>query len=691
MVESDFKGGAYLFVMKSLKTKMLVYFMVASLLVLGGMAFFLNDRLKGKLLSIMTEDGEEIVNARANQVGLHLEGLLNEVAAISAWRGVISMSWKDVEEDLKRYIRDTNKDFNFLFLANAEGHFWSTDNAQGEIGEEDYFKKVMQGGREWVITNPLLFGSFKEPSFLVVHVVKDPAGKRVGVIGAGVSLKHLRKIAAEIKVKNTGFGFIVDGSGTIIAHPEREKLLKFNLLEASSYGYKGLDKIGKEMSEGKHGYGVVIKPDGGKVFVIFAPIPNSPHWSLGVEIPYGEMMAPAARTLRDLMIGIGIVLIVIAIACYLISNSISNPIRKFSSTLAVLGRGDFTVSFEAKGRDEIAFMASSLTSMVGKLREALMSILKKTDDLVDRAQSLSGVSEEMLASVEEIDSSVNRVSSLTQSISAALEETNAGIEEVASGADSAARAATDAAESASKATRIAEEAIEAVSGVIDDMERASSRSSENVEKIRKLAESVNKISEFVGVISSIADQTNLLALNAAIEAARAGEAGRGFAVVAEEVRKLAEESSKAASEIGEVIKELIEEAEVARASTEEVNAAMSETAIRAETMKGQLKEAVEEIRKVNDAIQNIASVTEEQAASTEEMSAALDSITKNVADLASNIEVISRAAEDNSKAAEHLAQEAQGVSEDAEYIRELLSAFKLKKGEEVKEIKEVSS
>ena len=73
------------------------------------------------------------------------------------------------------------------------------------------------------------------------------------------------------------------------------------------------------------------------------------------------------------------------------------------------------------------------------------------------------------------------------------------------------------------------------------------------------------------------------------------------------------------------------------------------------------------------------------------MSAALDSITKNVADLAGNIEVISKAAGDNSKAAEHLAQEAQGVSEDAEYIRKLLSAFKLKKSEEVKEIKAVSS
>ena len=65
-----------------------------------------------------------------------------------------------------------------------------------------------------------------------------------------------------------------------------------------------------------------------------------------------------------------------------------------------------------------------------------------------------------------------------------------------------------------------------------------------------LAEKSEEIGAIVGTITGIADQTNLLALNAAIEAARAGEQGRGFAVVAEEVRKLAEESQKAAGEIG---------------------------------------------------------------------------------------------------------------------------------------------
>jgi methyl-accepting chemotaxis protein len=71
--------------------------------------------------------------------------------------------------------------------------------------------------------------------------------------------------------------------------------------------------------------------------------------------------------------------------------------------------------------------------------------------------------------------------------------------------------------------------------------------------IAELSNTVSGISGFVATITQIADQTNLLALNAAIEAARAGEAGRGFAVVAEEVRKLAEDSNRAAVEVGKLI------------------------------------------------------------------------------------------------------------------------------------------
>jgi methyl-accepting chemotaxis protein len=153
--------------------------------------------------------------------------------------------------------------------------------------------------------------------------------------------------------------------------------------------------------------------------------------------------------------------------------------------------------------------------------------------------------------------------------------------------------------------------VETVNNVIKGMQNVDKNAKESESKTLELVESVKNISNFVSVITGIAAQTNLLALNAAIEAARAGDVGRGFAVVAEEVRKLAEESARTAQNVKGIITELQAGAQKNIEATTEAGRMLAETLTQAEQAQEELHDALEQMNKANDSIQNIAAVAEE--------------------------------------------------------------------------------
>ncbi len=170
------------------------------------------------------------------------------------------------------------------------------------------------------------------------------------------------------------------------------------------------------------------------------------------------------------------------------------------------------------------------------------------------------------------------------------------------------------------------------------------------------------IGEIVSVIKDIADQTNLLALNAAIEAARAGEQGRGFAVVADEVRKLAERTSKATSEIGSMIGAIQDEVQKAVAS-------MNEGTKRVEIGVEYSSNAGEALKNIVRSVDNLQSMVQQIASATEEMSTVSEQIS-------SDIETIANVSKETSAGSEQIAQSSSDLARLASKLSDLVRQFR---------------
>jgi methyl-accepting chemotaxis protein len=368
------------------------------------------------------------------------------------------------------------------------------------------------------------------------------------------------------------------------------------------------------------------------------------------------------------------------IVIILITRSISRPLNTIASLVGRAGDGDLTIKkadFGYDGRDEMGGMVSALVSMVESQSNTMTHITSIAKDLAEGASDLSAISEETNAIMEEIKASVSQVSTLSESNGSALEECNAGVEEMSAGADTVAKSATDSASFISQTTSASNNAIQKVRSVIGGMRNVDTNAQKSEDKIRQLVSSVENVSSFVSVITGIADQTNLLALNAAIEAARAGEVGRGFAVVAEEVRKLAEESARAANNVNGIIQELQTGAQESITATTEAGSLLKSTLEQAEHALEELNGAMNQMNKANDSIQNIAAVAEEQAASSREVALAIDSVTKSSIEMVGAVSGINHATNEAAQATEGVAKQAEAMTEHSKSMTELLSMFKL--------------
>ncbi len=386
----------------------------------------------------------------------------------------------------------------------------------------------------------------------------------------------------------------------------------------------------------------------------------------------------STMTLVLSLAGVAIV-IGIGIALY-IAKSISKPLARVVELCGNASNGDMSIireDFQYEGKDELGELGDALSDMFYSLSSAISDIRGLAIQSHETSARMKEDATKNTEYANNVRSNVANVVKLMEGNSSSLQESNAGTEEMSAASMTSAQAATDCAEFISNMTTVTAKAVDTVKEAIANIVVLQRKTKESGIKLQELVENSNKISEFIGDITSIADQTNLLALNAAIEAARAGEAGRGFAVVAESVRKLAEESSRAAENVRGLIETLQTSVRETKTSSDETAVLLDETTEKANGAQDSLAEAIGQIDKANDRIQNIAAVAQEQAASSREIAAGIDNVTKATTEILENLESIKNDMDETALIAERAADGAVEQTGLVESITESLSQFKI--------------
>jgi len=349
----------------------------------------------------------------------------------------------------------------------------------------------------------------------------------------------------------------------------------------------------------------------------------------------------------------GGVALVISFICLMIvlRVTVTRKLNDFVAKVTDLarGEGDLTKQIMVTSNDEFGQLAHEINTLVDKIRSIITQIAQTSEQVSTSAVQLQATAGQMASGAQQVAEQAETVATADEEMSATAGDIAQNCQLASEGSQQASAAAVSG--------------VDIVNQTIAVMNSISERVKNSAKAVESLGNRSDQIGEIIGTIEDIADQTNLLALNAAIEAARAGEQGRGFAVVADEVRALAERTTKATHEIGEMIKTIQHETKNAVITMEEGVREVALGSEKAADSGRALEQISQRINDVNAQIHQVATAAEEQTATTSEISTNMQQITEVIS-------TTSRGAKDSEAAACRL-------SVLAEDLRRIISQFKI--------------
>ncbi|MDF1551092.1 MAG: methyl-accepting chemotaxis protein, partial [Bacteroidales bacterium] len=362
----------------------------------------------------------QIVEARAQHIGELLNEYKLDLIQLASREEEATMDWSIIHNGHKTIEKKRENIFGSVGLIRPDGRFYvnmANGLAEKSLKGRDFHDAIFKEGQTYFFSAPYSAAATGKPVITIAYAVKDSTTKTVGAVGAAVNLDLISEITSKIKTGNSGYGWIIDNKGLVCAHPDTSKLMKFNYLESSKYGYQNLEVVGENMLAKGQGSGTIITPQGEEELLVFSRIPNSPNWTLGISVATKDVYKEIRTQFNYLIIMFLSTLISITfIIWYISSIKIKKPLTELIKYVTEIAEGKLFVTTNINSRDEIGQMAKALTKMLGKLKEITEKIQKAAETIafysleVDKsASTIAQGTNQQAASAEEVSSSMEEM------------------------------------------------------------------------------------------------------------------------------------------------------------------------------------------------------------------------------------------------------------------------------------------
>jgi methyl-accepting chemotaxis protein len=620
---------------------------ITMLIVIGSVPLFISgassyitsmDVLERKLETTSNQTTHEVARGIDN----YFAAMSNIIKILSYDKNVVEADDETHFEFAKSLIanmKKTDDSIISIYVGTEKGMFYADPKtdlpADYNHKTRDWYIDAINHPGEIIITDPYIDLDTKRYVISIVASVQK-MNNTIGVVGMDIDLATYSSSLSDITIGDSGYIYITDSIGRMIAHPDQTLIGTDEATKLSTW---------KDISTSSEGFSAYMFK-GVKKFASYSTSELT-GWKIVASMNYSELSKDTSAIKNTIITIFLITLIVAVAAAILFSAPMSRNIKKLLAAFDRLAHGDLTVNISIRSKDEFNLLGQHFNEMATNLSGLIKEVSGVSSTVLDTSVTLANMADETNSSLSEV--------------ARAVEEVAKGATEQAQNASDGASSISDLSDKlteiddstevmnqlAKNATDLTKQGLNRVENLKEKSDNTMIATTKVSELVYETSESMKQIEAISNTIDAITAQTNLLALNASIEAARAGESGKGFAVVADEIRKLAEQSKASTVRINSIVEEIsdktilsVDAMRITNQNVEEqVDLVQQTQSLFNEIMEAvhiltdkviEIKQNTDEIADKKDnivsQIENISAISEESASATEEVTVSTEQI-----------------------------------------------------------------